>query len=184
MKSVIIFLSALILLHSTEEEDCKVINETREEFINLAEKKYGLKCFGTQASFPQKLESIGAIFQLNKIISIEESREIIVNLVKEFQLIVNKNPKIAPILSQVPFTADRIDISLSLTDGKKLPPPDAFSHIFTSRGNIIFSTHDEKKSIFNQTKIYESLEDACKKTGISLPLIRSMYSEKKNSDLK
>lgn len=176
MKKIVLLFILFVSLYGNEE-GCRVINEVRQEFISLATKKYKIKCIGVRGSFPKKIESIGVLFQVNELLSVDESRLLVVNLVKDFQEVINKSQKIRPLLIDIPFPADRVSISLSLFDGKDFPPPDLFSHVFTSRGDIVYSTHDQDKSIFDQTKIREPLEEACKKTEISIPLIRSSYSE-------
>lgn len=183
MKKLLVLTIIFTPLFGTEK-DCKIINQVRNQFIELAEKKHEIKCIGTQASFPKKLESIGALFQVKKLISVNESRLLILELIKEFQDIINKDKNLKPLLETVPFPADRISISLFLSEKQEFPPPDIFSHIFTSRGNIIYSTHDTNKSILDQTQIIESLEEACKKAEISIPLIRSSYSDDRKKILK
>ncbi len=181
----IFFLTIYNCSHGNSE-GCKIIDKIHEEFISNSIKKYDLSCEGTQASFPKKIESIGAVFGVDKLLTVDESRVLIVNLVKDFQILINNSDKIKPHLSDTPFPADRIDISLSFHDGNKPPPPDVISRVITVRGNIYYRTCDLNKPIFDQGRIKESLEEACEKTGISISLIRSTYSDydKKRSDIE
>ncbi len=187
MKTLFLFIFAMFFATSyADNQDCKIIDQIQQEFISQSLEKYELYCLGDRASFPKKLESIGAIFGTDRVLSVDESRLLIVNLVNDFQILINKSDKIKPLLSDSPFPADRINISIRMSDGNKLPPPDEFSSASTSRGNIFYSTLDLDKSIFDQTEIKESLEEACEKTGISISLIRSTYSDygKKRRDIE
>lgn len=161
-------------------EGCKVIDEVFAEFAAKVCKQYDLECEGEKGGFPRKIESLGGYFATKKFLKLEELRSLELRLIKEFQDIINHNPKIRKFLSDYPFPADRIGITISLYENDELPPVDELYYVSSCRGKLHYTMKDDgNTSIFDLKRTEERMEEACAKAGIQISHIRSEYSRYK-----
>ncbi len=189
-KWLLFFLFAATFVFSEEylpdsyyREGCKAVDEVFGQFARSVCKKYDLGCEGNDGSFPKKIEMLGAHFASRRFLKIEELRRLELQLIKEYQELINLNPKIRKFLADYPFPADRIVISVSLYEDKKSPPIDELDRVHSCRGKLIYTMSDHIDAcIFDLKRVEEKLEDACSKTGIEIPNIRSEYSRYKYGD--
>lgn len=171
------------LPESYYQEGSDVADELFVEFAQKVCKKYDLGCEGNSGSFPKKIESLGGYFATRRFLKIEELRSLELQLIKEYQDLINQNPKIRKFLADYPFPADRIGISVSLYEDKKSPPIDELDRVFSCRGKLIYRlSASNDVCIFDSKRVEEKIEEACSKAGIEIPNIRSEYSRYQYGD--
>ncbi len=96
----------------------KYVDEATNEFLNFAYKKFGMTCWGSGGSMPFDVENIGVQLSIRKKGTIEEARELIVNLKEKLTQIINQHEKLRPYLREFPFTPSRAQVYLSFCDKK------------------------------------------------------------------
>jgi len=125
-----IFLSMFLLLtvcklHAKEKFDFKAeVDQIVDPLIVEMEKKYSMHFIGgkidTGYGSSEKLEKVVVNFVIYRKSSVEEAREILVQMVQKIAEAVNKDKKLQPYLTKspdrsliiMPFTAENVDVSL------------------------------------------------------------------------
>jgi hypothetical protein len=135
--------------------------------LNLAKKleaKYNIQTVGDSAQMPENvINNLGLMFQVNRILSKNEAREILVDCVLEFLAEVNSNEEIRPYLEYYPFTPVNISIALYISgpDGEDVYDPDL--EVASARnGKLRYATKDKNQKFGYKSEYEETFEEALK----------------------
>lgn len=157
---------------STHREGYKAIGEAYGAFVKRVCQKYDVEERGEDISFPLKIETMGGYFKAKKALNLDEIRLLELQLIKDYQEIINQNLQLRKFLSKYPFPADKIDITLSLSEGRGKSVSDAIEYAYSSGGKVIYCLRETAAaSVLDRKKIEEKLEDACAKTGMEIPYL-------------
>jgi len=120
------------------------VKEVTNSFIKQIEKEYGFRCCGSGGSMPFDIMSITIKLISHKIVTMDEARELEVNLIEKFLKIINSHEKIRPYLREYPFPASRADIMISFRNKNNRRQPEGISLIFQARNQIFYEVNDSK----------------------------------------
>jgi hypothetical protein len=85
-------------------------------YLNDMEKKYNLYCFGNGGGFFERVNKIIIDFKTQGPKSLEELRELIIDITEDLLSRYNTNEEIRPYLKNYPFTVMNLDLSILLCD--------------------------------------------------------------------
>lgn len=86
------------------------------KFKKHAFKKYGVVLWGHGGGFMNQINKIDLSFYIKKEKSLDEMRDMIVNLANDFITQVNSNNEIKQYLVEIPFSSDHLKLSVALFD--------------------------------------------------------------------
>lgn len=139
-------------------------NRMRSKLIRQLCQKYNMEPCGIyDQAFDGIIEAIGADFEINKILSKDEIRKILVDCTEEFLKEMNANKEIRPELKTYPCTAKNVRISIFITDPsreKTYDPNIAVAVILN--GTIHYRTNDKDNQFQYKSKTEEPYEEALK----------------------
>lgn len=136
------------------------VNEITQSFIKESETEYGIKCGSSGGSMPYDVETISASFIVYKKSTIDESRNLELNLIKKLCHFVNSNEKIRPYLREFPFPIESAHISLSFqTQNNEFE--NGICHVTQARNIIFYSILDAETDSLKTIR-EESYSDALK----------------------
>ena len=106
-----------------EDDDSPIytqyVAEVISAFLKEVYKKYGFTCGASGGEMPYDVEEISVMLVANKIATVDQARELEVNLTERFAQIINEHEKIRPFLREYPFPPGRACVSISFRDSKK-----------------------------------------------------------------
>ncbi len=146
------------------------LHKTEAQTIKSLESTYKMKLLGTGGSAMYGIDKVALSFSLDRPISIEEARSIVVGSAAQYIKNINNDKALRPYLEEYPFRADRVDLSFFVTIDKKLQNPkfiSAFSlycggnvkvptikYVFENekeeRVDVVKETYDEAKERINE----------------------------------
>ena len=150
-----------------EVEYVQYAKEIMNPFIDECEKNFQLDCIGTGGRFSRNVAGIDITFIAYRKGSIEEARKLEVTITEKLLAEVNGNEKIRPFLSEYPFKADNIGISLSFRkedDSRYLD--NSVALVCIGKGQLIYSAENPKTHLLD-TILEEPYEDAKKIVNLS-----------------
>jgi len=127
-------------------------------------KKYNIHPAGAGVSSPDGIvEHFGISFQLNRSLTKEEAREILVSCVGELLILINEDKKIRPYLRNFPFKIKNVSIYIFMTnrDGSDIYDP-AIRIASSSHGKLSYDTKDKNQPYGYKSTTTESYEEALK----------------------
>ncbi len=125
-----------------QRQDEIYLDEISANFINEVEKEFGLSLHAFGASMPDKIEMINLRFELEKAVTVEEARWLLINLRKKLSSKVNENGKIRKFLAEYPFTPERANITLYFPAKNGINNID-FVHV--GKNKIYYCKYNEKE---------------------------------------
>jgi len=146
---------------SREEE---LAFQIRSKVAHKLVAKYDMKMIGFSAAMPEGvINNLGLLFQVFRVLTIEEAREILVDGVQEFLSEINSNEEIRPYLKVYPFTPKNItiDVYVSGSKGEDVYDPNIEAAI-VSRGKLWYATKDKNQKYGYKSEYEESFEEAVK----------------------
>jgi hypothetical protein len=87
----------------------RYVNEIIRSFAQDMRKEYGLVCIGSGGRMPNDVEQINVYFHIYRHCTIEEARELFVNVTEKFIEKINSHEKIRPFLKEYPITNQNAD---------------------------------------------------------------------------
>ncbi len=96
--------------------DVKYVHEVTNTFLKIAKKEFGLSCCGSGSGMPFDVETITVYLSIKKKGTVEEGRDLFVNLKERFVEVVNQHEKLRPYLREYPFPPWRTQILLRFCD--------------------------------------------------------------------
>lgn len=124
--------------------DHRSLNLYIEKFSEDVASKKGLT-FTTSLEFGEKkIKEVSLFYSSTKPQGLEETRELIIKLTKEFLDGLNKNSLIKPDLENYPFTADQMDFTIFFRDssGKYAKKP-KIAQVSLNKGIITFYKYQQ-----------------------------------------
>ncbi len=146
-------------------EKAKMVHRAVYKTAETLNNRFQIRYVGiSEAGGENYYKEVGLHFELFRIISKEEGREIIVNCAEELLKEINSNPQLLPYLKPSPFTVKNIEITIYVRhpDGRIPYHPD-FCVLSLQRGLLSYSTTSPEMRL--EYKFYteeESYEDALK----------------------
>lgn len=169
MKTLTLFLTTMLLIilascgPGLSDSDYAYM-ELNAKAAKVLEKKYHLECVGSGAGGdPATIERISLTFYARGEVNINQARNLLITVVKEYIEIINTNKKFRPFMKNYPFTPENIDLVIFFTkkDGRDSYHPN-IEVASSTRGNVDLKTYEEGK---NGPKEWteESYEEALEK---------------------
>jgi hypothetical protein len=146
-------------------------DEIRYKIIKKYTQKYGLRVISIGDSMPGGIiHSTGVDFTIDRPISKQKARQILVECVQEYIQAMNNKKEIRSYLKDYPVTAKNIEVKLFIQDfdGDDLCYPNlSIASVFL--GNIEYKTYDSKGRDARKTIETEPFEEAVIKAKEELP---------------
>jgi hypothetical protein len=146
-KKILFFLLFGAHMCAAENSDnyVKYAKNIMNPFISQSEKQYDLECIGTGGKFAYNVAGINIRFVAYRRGTIEEARRLEVNLIETLLTHINESIEIRPFLSQYPFVANNLDISISFQKKDDSNYSDGSVALsFLAKGNIYYCAEDPK----------------------------------------
>ena len=124
------------------------ISELIEAFKEIAKNEFNLEVLSGQASAPVDIEKFIFRFNVHKKCSLEEARELLVNLKERLVMTVNQNEKIRPFLNNYPILPVGTHIDLYFEKSN-----DSVYYIFDKQKGIQYFSENPQTQ--KSEKIYE-----------------------------
>lgn len=160
------FLGGCTLEQPQEElsKEEKLAFQIRSKIAHKFIKKYDMQMVGFSAAMPGGvINNLGLLFQVFRVLTREEAREILVDAVQEFLSEVNSNEEIRPYLKVYPFAAKNITVSIYIRGPKNESLFDPDISVATAYGGKIwYKTNDKKHKNDYKSEYEESFEEAVK----------------------
>lgn len=94
------------------------VDEVTREFEKIAAKEFGAIASGSGGGAPHDVVSLSVNFNIYNKLSMDEARILIVNLSEIYLALINSHEKLRPYLREYPFTANRVQILISINNKK------------------------------------------------------------------
>lgn len=152
-------------------------NQVTHDFIQEVKKNYQFSCAGSGGSMPYDIETIDIDFHAYQKATLEEARELEIELIDTFLRIINSYEKIRPFLREYPFPPERVYIGISfLNKWGNYRDVNSISQVSRGRDGIIYRLKDPKT--FDSTELgKESLEEAYR-------MVQNTKGNSSNSQIK
>lgn len=111
--------------------------------VNIISKKYHMEPTSIYGELFERVNAVGANFQINRPLTKDEARQIIVDCAEIFLTQYNNNLKVRPFLKNYPFTKTNLKINIFIQDKK---------------GNTIYHPEIGMVSLFLDNVVYTTLE--------------------------
>jgi len=135
------------------------VNEVENEFVKEAVNKYGLMCYFSGGAMPYDVERVSIGFIKHAPYNLEETRTLLVTLVREYQKKINQHEKLRPFLREYPFPAERVGVSLAFRDENSKNYKDSIGLALNCSKGIFYEVNDEKTDRYVNIK-KETFEEA------------------------
>lgn len=113
-------------------------------FAQEMKAKYGLYYSGR--AFPDTLNEIELSFETCQRISVEQARELEVNVIQRFLSIINNSVQIRPYLPEFPYKVNRLTVSIEFpTNQDKYPVDGSVARVFLIKNRIFYRKAELKK---------------------------------------
>jgi hypothetical protein len=135
----------------TEPEHVKLAHRFRAQFINYAQKKHHLVCFGEGGGLMNQINEFDLYFYASGEKSIDELRMLMAFVINDFLSQINSNEQIKPFLAEYPFPANRLTLSIALLGDDRKPiinngnETTLITNVFLLKGKLYYHTRNEKK---------------------------------------
>ena len=141
----------------------KIANQITNNSSDRLRKKYRMNIIGVKSGMMHCVNLMGIHFQVNRALSKEEARAIIVDCAKSFLADINQNESIRPFLKVYPFDLKHIEIIIFINtpDNGTFYHPD-LSVVSVVDGKIGYDTNDPDHKYRYKLEETESFEDALK----------------------
>jgi antitoxin component YwqK of YwqJK toxin-antitoxin module len=187
------FISCFIILffrlsqaHAHESPDyIKYAFEARKSFITEMEKKYKWASSGAGASMPSDVEELSATFRIDKKVSRDEARQLLIPAVERFREVIQSHEKLRPYLRYYPLDIQDVKIFLYFKDPYGTIRTDGciVSVCNNWEGNLIYKAAKEGRTP-GSTQYYEiyreSYDEALKILNIEQPPHISLVKKIRN----
>jgi len=133
---------------------------------NELEKKYNLSFagHGGRTDLEDKTTEIFASFQINRLLTKEEARTMILDIVDVFLNVINNDKDHRPYLQYYPFDVHGLRIAIFISNKDRSTPLDPnLCTISLYNGMIHYCTEDPENPLRYKSEIYESYEEALQK---------------------
>lgn len=139
-----------------------VSSQIKREFVEKMQKK-DLRIFGIGGGeLNGKTTLISVTFKINKLLSIDEARCLIVDAVSEILNITNKKTDAARFFNEFPVGPNIFDITI-IGNSPQIGDLDHIETVSAARDMIFYYTHDPNPAILMYYTVHkESFEDAKK----------------------
>jgi hypothetical protein len=176
VKHVSFFVVVILILfmecevNGKEDEDdspiyVEYVVEIIRSFEKQIEKEFNLKCKGSGGEMPFDVEEISVSFVAYQNATVEQARELEINLTERFAKTINAHEKIKPFLRERPFPSGRARVSISFEKPKKnssLPNENDVTYVFQVRNRIFYQAENpNNRYVFKDIKD-EPYEEALK----------------------
>ena len=112
---------------------------------------------------PYDVEAIEVSFGANRNATVEEARQLEVEITKKFIDVINSHEKIRPFLREYPFPASRTDVMINFYKVKKNKSvDDNVELVFHVRDKLFYKTEDPDNEYLYRTIKEEPYEEALK----------------------
>lgn len=137
-------------------------NTITDEFIDRECKRHGLKFLGGGGGFLDRINKIELTFVLEKNVSVEEARELILSLGDDLLELINSDEDIRPYLSHYPFSPKGLCITVLFLDKQgRFVNQKHVANVSSNNGALFFynfnQTENElitlKKETYKQAKL-------------------------------
>lgn len=175
MKFYLMFVCLLPFLiccsEDTRPDHCKFAGEIMNQFINDAEKQYGLACYGSGGGFMDRVNAIHLSFATLGPKSQEELRVMMVTITEDFLKRVNSHEEIREHLINYPFQPANLKFRISLMglDGKAIhnkgKEKELLSDISLFNGKLFYEIENDDKAYLQDVhaETYEEAQAIVKK---------------------
>ncbi len=150
------------LVNDQNESYISYAKDIMNEFIKQSTRDYKIDCIGSGGGFAKNVDQIAIKFVAYRRATVEEARELEVSLIKNLLERINTDKRIKPYLSEYPFKAKNLDISVSFRKknaGRYLD--ESVALVFLARGKIFYDYINPKTEEL-VTIMNESYEEALK----------------------
>ena len=137
----------------------KYMNEIKSDVARTLEKRHNMCLIGEGTGAMHCVEMLSLSFQINRILTKENARKIIVDCVNEFTKKVNAHVKIRPYLKTFPFEGAQVTIYITDKNRRNIYDPE-IGVVSYREGEITYYTDDPENKWKYKTKIKETLEEA------------------------
>ena len=144
--------------------DQRVVNPLMGKAAKYFEHKYHMNPIGIGISMPNGIvKRLGIEFQVQKPLSKQEAREILIACANELLSMINNNKEIRPYLRNFPFTLKNVGIGIFIAnqDGSDVYHPD-ICVASISNGELTYDTRDKNNRYSYKSTTTESYEEALK----------------------
>ena len=159
--SIILIMFVGLKVNAKEDDDSPIytqyVAEVTSAFLKEIHKEYGFECGASGGEMPYDVERISVKLVAYQSATIEQARELEINLTERFVQIINAHEKIKPYLRECPFPSSRACVSISFRNAKK-----AFS--LSSKNDVIYVLQ-AKNRIYYQAQnpenpyVYKDIKD-------------------------
>jgi len=138
--------------------------------VKHLEKKFGIHCCATSIESKEKIEVIGLSFQLNKEVKLNQARNCVINVMREYIHILNSYSELIPYMSNNPITERNVEVVIYFRtkDEDSVDKP-YFSIAAWSKNRFSFYLGNKGDYSFPRQITYEKYSDALEKAGICSP---------------
>jgi|JI9StandDraft_2_1071091.scaffolds.fasta_scaffold259877_2 hypothetical protein len=177
----LIFFGSITSLHAGLSE--RYVTEIVDSFAREIEKEYGLTCQASGRRMPRGVEIIKVRFTADRRATVDEARELLVQVRESLVQRVNSHEKIRPFLREYPFTSDKVDIKITFhkPDNTYYSDGSVTGVRSASRGKMIAyeGIEPQKSVIFGTIDVVKNIviPDKLVQEDVFVQLLREPYQE-------
>ena len=139
-------------------------NLVRSRVAKRLANKYDLKISQLGANIPDKVNLIFVEFEIERILTKDEYRKIVVDSVEEFVKEVNQYEEIQPFLANKPFTHENVALLFLISvNGDRAPEPPDFLYVGYNHGELFYKSQEYPGDDVFHENIREPYEEAKQK---------------------
>ncbi|WP_420421708.1 hypothetical protein [Simkania sp.] len=140
----------------------KISDEITARTAKKLSRKYQLDPIGSGGSMMHDVEMLALSFNCYRSLSINESRELVINCVNEYIKSINENEDIRPYLHDYPFSAQNIQIKIFFFGDENFQkiPPGKINVVSTGKKRVRYYTDSDEDEYKLETLHQETYEEA------------------------
>ena len=140
----------------------KISDKITSKTAKKLSKKYQLDPIGSGGSMMHDVEMLALSFNCYRSLSINESRELVINCVNEYIKSINENENIRPYLHDYPFSAQNIQIKIFFFGDENFQkiPPGKINVVSTGKKRVRYYTDSDEDEYKLETLHQETYEEA------------------------
>lgn len=174
-----------IRVHEGNQKE-EFIDATLAQFRNDMDNKYGLDCWRMGGNMVDKIEDIRAHFKISSSANLEEARQLVIEVARDFLEAINNDPKLIPHIKNYPLTIGQVKLFIGFRKRRYGSHSDSLiGNVTLNNGEIFYYPNLCREENENVTKeIFPNEDDSLKKCAKEIYTEALAMAEKKPQSMR
>jgi hypothetical protein len=131
-------------IKNAQKDYCKMAYSMMDEFSNLVYEEYNLHLDGRGGAMMDNIKEINLSYSSEKYLDIDQTRDLIVSVIRKLVIFFNNSTDIQPFLHETPFSEKNIHLMISFEKNGKRINQNHVTLVSLRNSNICYYKIDKK----------------------------------------